>query len=534
MEESVWYLGGLFLLTFLSEDAAVIAGGIAASEKNSAWLPVFLTIFLGVWAGDLGIYVLARYFGRPLVERFWKSKEKMGKGVERGEAWFHRYGFAALLLCRVVPGMRLPTYISAGFLRMAAPSFTVLTGIFALGWIVLIFWVVSLMGKAAPTLLQQIRSHLGWTILVVMLLMGLLKLLEWAFRTLTRSSRSWRLLQWEFWPAWIFYIPVILNYLRLALWYRGLTLPTAANPGMPSGGLIGESKYLTLRELQEANPDHVATSFLLEEGTDRMMALETILEKGRLSYPFVLKPDVGQRGNGFKVIRSAEAAHSYLAQVSVSVVAQRYIPGPHEAGIFYYRLPGEERGKILAITEKVFPVLIGDGISTLEELILADSRASIIAKTYLHRFERDRTRVPGAGEHVRLVEAGNHAQGCIFRDGWKLWSEELERRIDAISQSIKGFFIGRYDLRYSDPELLAKGESFSILELNGASAEATSAYDASKSLIQAYAILFMQWDLVFKVGFLNRKLGHRPESISRIFSEWIGYRKRSQCYPDAD
>jgi len=270
MEQSVWYLGGLFLLTFLSEDAAVIAGGIAASEKNEAWLPVFLTIFLGVWAGDLGIYFLARYFGRPLVERFWKSKEKIGRGVDRGEEWFHRYGFAALLLCRVVPGMRLPTYISAGFLRMPVPSFTVLTGIFAIGWILLIFWVVSLMGKAAPNLLQEIRSHLGWTILVVMLLMGLLKMLELLFKTLTRSSRTWRLMQWEFWPAWIFYIPVILNYLRLAIWYRGLTLPTCANPGMPTGGLIGESKYLTLRELQEANPDHVATSFLLEEGTDRM------------------------------------------------------------------------------------------------------------------------------------------------------------------------------------------------------------------------------------------------------------------------
>jgi membrane protein DedA with SNARE-associated domain len=534
MDQGIWYLGGLFLLTFLSEDAAVIAGGIAASEKTGAWLPVFLTIFLGVWAGDIGIYLLARFFGRPLVDRLWGAKRRMEKGVERGEEWFHRYGFVALLLCRVVPGMRLPTYISAGLLKMPSSSFTFLTGIFALGWILLIFWVVELLGKAAPGFLQQIRSHLWWTALAVMLCVGILKLLEWAFKCFSRTGRPWLWLQWEFWPAWIFYIPVALNYLRLALWYRGLILPTCANPGMPSGGLIGESKYVTLSELQASSPEFVATTFLLEGGTERMSELEKILKAGELSYPIVLKPDVGQRGDGFKVIRSPDAAQAYLSEVSNPIVVQRYIPGPHEAGIFYYRLPGESSGHILAITEKLFPIVTGDGRSTLEELILGDQRASIIAETYQHRFEKERSRIFPVGEHVRLVEAGNHAQGCIFKDGMHLWSDQLETCIDTISRRINGFFIGRYDLRYSDPELLRTGQSFQILELNGASAEATSAYDASKSLIQSYALLFKQWDLVFQIGFRNRSLGHKPESLVKILSEWSDYRQNSRNYPTAD
>jgi hypothetical protein len=265
-----------------------------------------------------------------------------------------------------------------------------------------------------------------------------------------------------------------------------------------------------------------------------MSNLEKILKEGALSYPIILKPDVGQRGNGFKVIRSPDAAEDYLSEVSLPIVVQRYIRGPHEAGIFYYRLPGESRGHILAITEKLFPVVIGDGWSTLEELILNDQRASIIAETYLHRFEKERSRILKTGEHVRLVEAGNHAQGCIFKDGIHLWSKELETCIDTISRQINGFFIGRYDLRYSDPKLLRSGQSFQILELNGASAEATSAYDASKSLIQAYALLFKQWDLVFQIGFRNRALGHKPESVFKILSGWSDYRQSSQCYPTAD
>ena len=44
--------------------------------------------------------------------------------------------------------------------------------------------------------------------------------------TRRRISATWgRWLHWEFWPAWLFYLPVGANYLRLALKYRGFTLP---------------------------------------------------------------------------------------------------------------------------------------------------------------------------------------------------------------------------------------------------------------------------------------------------------------------
>ena len=54
-----------------------------------------------------------------------------------------------------------------------------------------------------------------------------------------------------------------------------------------------------------------------------------------------------------------------------------------------------------------------------------------------------------SGVRVRLVEAGNHCQGCIFRDGSHLLSTALRDRIDEISRNIPGFFIGRYDIRYT-------------------------------------------------------------------------------------
>lgn len=338
---------------------------------------------------------------------------------------------------------------------------------------------------------------------------------------------------WEFWPAWLFYAPVALNCVRLAAKHGGLALPTCANPGMHLGGMIGESKQSVLAALRAAHPDFVPDSFLLE-GTDREQNLARLVGEGHLQYPFVLKPDVAQRGSGFKLARSADDAARYLHAAPVAVVAQRYVPGPHEAGVFYYRFPHEDRGHILGITDKVFPTVTGDGRRTLDELIADDPRARTIAGTYLRRFSHRRGEVLATGEKLRLVEAGNHIQGCIFRDGEHLHTAELADRIDRISRSLDGFFIGRYDIRYSSPEDLRTGRAFQILELNGASSEATNAYDARHSVAEAYRILFRQWELVFAIGAANRRRGHAPDRVRDVWRTWREYRLDSACHPEAD
>ena len=304
---------------------------------------------------------------------------------------------------------------------------------------------------------------------------------------------------------------------------------------MYTGGLVGESKITTLQQLSRSSPSFTARSGLIPAAMPaRMERLEILSSEQRLDLPLVLKPDVAQRGSGFRLVRAWDDARDYLNQVTEDVVAQEYAPGPCEAGIFYYRFPHEERGRIFAITEKIFPVVTGDGVHTVEELVRADARAAIMAKTYLERHRAIRGTVMPAGQSLKLVEAGNHCQGCIFRDGMHLWSEALETSIDEISRKLPGFFIGRYDVRYPSETDIRNGENFKIVELNGASSEATSIYDAKNSVFRAYATLFKQWDLVFAIGAANRDLGHRPATIALLREEWRKYQARSACYPLAD
>jgi hypothetical protein len=300
--------------------------------------------------------------------------------------------------------------------------------------------------------------------------------------------------------------------------------------------MVGESKMATLKELFLTSPEFTAEAELVVGDTlaARLRSLGEIRTRLSLNFPFILKPDVGQRGAGIKLIRSAEQAEAYLRQTSAPLVAQRYAPGPLEAGIFYYRFPHESRGRIFAITEKLFPILTGDGKSTVAELIWSDPRARFMADKYLQRFSERQDDVLSVGEELKLVEAGNHAQGSIFRDGMRLCTPGLESRMDEISQKLTGFFIGRYDIRYASEENLLAGKNFQIIELNGAASEATSIYDARNSIFAAYRTLFQQWELVFAIGAANRKRGCTPTKLSLVWQKWREYSRMAATYPAAD
>lgn len=459
------------------------------------------------------------------------------KSLQKGEEWFVRHGLWALVVCRFVPGTRLPTFLAAGFLGMPIARFALITGLLAAGWVGLVFLLFRWF-EMRTNLTSDLHGVLQFMMFSLLALVLFLTRGRWllAVRRLHVSAAIQRWLKWEFWPAWLFYLPIGIHYLRLALKYRSLSLPTCANPGMYTGGLIGESKHETLQALARTSAEWVAASVLIPAGVaaDRLSALEEGRRMLGSDFPIVLKPDVAQRGSGFRVVKSIAEAEDYLSEVHVPIVAQEYVYGPYEAGIFYFRFPDEPAGKIFAITEKVFPVLVGDGRSTVEELIRADARASLLAETYLRRFDHCRTRVLPDHETLRLVEAGNHAQGCIFRDGMRFWSRELEEQVDAISSRLPGFFIGRYDVRFRSIEEFRAGQGFKILELNGASSEATSAYDSGNSLREAYGILFQQWDLVFAIGAANRRRGYRPDAVKKILAEWHSYRRASLCHPLAD
>jgi len=524
----------IFGSTFVLEDVAVLGAALLVVNSMVSLPWAAGSSFAGIWLGDLGLYVLALHYGRPILDKSW-FKRLLGKKIDlrRSETWFQNHGTMAIVLSRAVPGTRLPTYLAAGLLKVPAIRFSAITAAACVVWVTALFGLSYHIGMMAISEFKMFRTEAGKLAACVVLAAVLAWPLRIVFKKLSIDSltaRFKKIFRWEFWPPVVFYIPVAAKYVILAVRYRSFCLPTLANPGMHTGGLIGESKFETLADLARGCPDFVPETHLVrfesvEQQSSRVCEL---IDAKHLEYPLVFKPDVGQRGFAFKIVRSDDEARSYVEQFSRDLLIQKYAPGPREAGIFYYRLPNEDEGRIFAITEKVFPVIIGDGLHTLEELIRHDPRASIVAATYLKRFAADRARIPVAGEILRLVEAGNHCQGAIFLDGSRrLLSNELERKIDEISKSISGFFVGRYDIRYASEEALRNGRDFQIIELNGASSEATSVYDPNNSLRSAYRTLFRQWEIIFAIADQNRKRGLVATPVKTIWRNWVRYHRQT-------
>lgn len=342
------------------------------------------------------------------------------------------------------------------------------------------------------------------------------------------SVRFERARRWEFWPAWLFYPPIVAYILWLGLRYRSPLAFTATNPALDASGFVGEKKADCLLPLVAQAPELVAPTLLLGAAADptRVEAAQGFVA-AQGGYPIVLKPDIGQRGRGVAIIRNEAALRDYLAHAPGEVIAQRYIEGA-EFGVFVYREPETGTPRILSITHKCFPEVVGDGRQTLRELIREHERARLIAPLLWQRFAGRMDWVPAPQERVPLVEIGAHCRGSLFLDASDLATPALLRALQPMFDALPGYHFGRLDLRCPSPEALARGEALRILEVNGVSAEAAHIYHPGTPLRHGYASMFHQWRLAFAIGAANARNGAHVLRLPEFFARVRDDRRRGQ------
>jgi hypothetical protein len=343
---------------------------------------------------------------------------------------------------------------------------------------------------------------------------------------------------------WAFYPPVLLYALWQMVRHRGILLPTAANPSFEGSGFVGESKAQILSLAMRHVPNWIAPFIAVDRPEDAhpqgvaaeaRSALARMREAG-LELPMVAKPDMACRGAGVKVIRNRLDLESYLQAFprGARLLLQRLVPFEGEAGLFYCRLPGQTRGRLVSITLKYFPHVVGDGHRTLGELIADDPRAGRLSHLYLRRHQGHLDEVPPADWPVRLAFAGSHSRGAIFRNGNQFVTPELEIAVDEIARRIPEFHFGRFDVRFEDFEEVRRGRGFTILEINGAGAESTHIWDRNTGLFQAWRDLCRQYRWLFEIGAENRRRGFQPMSWKAFRQAWRREKELTAKYPPAD
>lgn len=332
-----------------------------------------------------------------------------------------------------------------------------------------------------------------------------------------------RLRHHEFWPAWLFYIPLVPWLIYLSLRHGGVRSFTRCNPGITAlggvgGGIVGESKARIQRRLGD-HPAVLKTT-LIEADPDTDTRLRKTL--GAIDgYPVILKPDAGQRGYAVRLARCENDVRDYVRGFARDLVVQTYHPGPHECGVFWVRDVPD--GRIFSITRKDFPAITGDGVRTLEQLIRSHTRYRLQEDTFRPRFAERWNEVLAQGETLRLTESGNHSQGTLFRDGSDLMTPRLEQAVREIASEFEGFDFGRFDLRYESDESLKRGEGFGVVELNGITSESTNLYDPEIDAIAAYRILFEQWRIAYRIGQQRKRERVAPVRIGELLASLRGF-----------
>lgn len=505
--------------TLVSEDLTCIGAGVLVAQGRIEFLPAVAACFGGIFVGDMLLYLAGRLVGPGALARAPLRWILTPGAVARAREDFRRRGLVLIFLSRFMPGLRLPTYFAAGMLKVGALRFAGFFVLAGLAWTPVLVGLAAAAGRDSVEMVNKFGAWAPWAAIGLILLMFLLlrvglPALTWRGRRLLLGAwrRKWR---WEYWPRWFFYPPVALLGVALpALRHRSLRLVTAVNPGIFTGGLAGESKSAILDALAGGSGSaDVARHLLLEPGV-----AEERLSRARAAlphWPLVLKPDVGERGEGVVIARDEAEALDALAAQPGLMIAQEYVAG-EEFGVFWVKLPGESRGRVTSVARKELPAVIGDGVSDLERLILAHPRHLNMGKHFLERNAVRLHEVPAAGERVVLSPLGTHARGATFLDANALLTPELEAAIEQISARFEGFHFGRYDLRAPSDADLRAGRHLRVLELNGLTSEPAHVYDPQASLLAAWRTLIRQWRLAFRIAAANVAAGARPSTWSEI------------------
>lgn len=290
-------------------------------------------------------------------------------------------------------------------------------------------------------------------------------------------------------PKLVLVIPMILQWLCLAVRHRSLSLPSLADPSIPFGGLVGESKMIYFSQVPAELRHFLANTAAIVAGDDAPAAARAAIERHSLAFPMIAKPDIGWCGFGVRRLDSLADLDAYFAAYPAgeTILLQEYLDDSGEAGLFYVRWPKEQRGRLLSLT----------------------------------------TRQPGPSGSV----VWSHRMGGIYLDLSAAITPALAERIDTIARAMPDLHVARFDVRYTSMAGLASGDDFRIIEINGAGSEAIDCFDPNVPFFAAYAGILRKQAMVFAIAAENRARGLKPCGWRALLSAFRRQARLIDGYP---
>lgn len=174
--------GTILVGTFVLEDAATVCAAMQA-QSGALSLPLALgALYLGIVLGDLGLYGLGASARRvPPIQRLLPPKH-----TATVRAWLAGKVIRVVLIARFLPGARLPTYTTCGYLRADLLRFSAATLVGTGLWTIGLFWLTWRLGDLMAAHLAEWRWACGAGLVLVLVTAGRL----WRSRIRTQTTTA--------------------------------------------------------------------------------------------------------------------------------------------------------------------------------------------------------------------------------------------------------------------------------------------------------------------------------------------------------
>ncbi len=319
---------------------------------------------------------------------------------------------------------------------------------------------------------------------------------------------------WEAWPFKLIYAPLVPFWIGYMIRSGAVWFFTPSNPKLTFGGMEGEPK----REMYELLPKElypITFNMLPSHSFDEVV---NAIKNAGIPYPLIVKPEIGGQGILFRKIDTEAELKHYHGKIRFEYIVQEMVHYPVEVSVFHIRYPNKTKGEITGFLHKIPLQVLGNGKSTLYELILQHPKANKRADELRAKHDAKWNTVIPENEKYVLSYAANHNRGAHFIDLKEEIDDTLLAVFDNLSIQIGDFYYGRYDILCNSVEELKQGKNFSILEYNGCGAEPNHFYDTGYTLGGAYKEILKHWNALYEISKYNKEVnGVKPWAFVKGF-----------------
>lgn len=148
--------------TLISEDVTCIGVGLAIRQNQiSPWVGA-AGCLIGIYIGDLLFFFIGRAGGMGLLKMKFFARRMNAERLQAFGAWFDRRPWAAIAMCRVMPGLRVPLYLAVGALTHRTRAFFWWTCFFAFIWTPILIGLVVIFGGVFIAPFEAFFKEGGW------------------------------------------------------------------------------------------------------------------------------------------------------------------------------------------------------------------------------------------------------------------------------------------------------------------------------------------------------------------------------------